>query len=132
MKKKFNELFPDWKEDLFGWTISTLIVGVGMWGLYSLVRCSDKQMEEEYQASLYEIEIIDKYDYIGSSYHVIGGRASEQEFHVVYTVKPLTKTARKRYYGTGEKDDEVPYYLYRKINVGKKLRGHSENLWRYY
>lgn len=129
--KKFNELFPDWKENLFGWTMSTLIVGLGMWGLYSLVRCSDKQMEEEYQASLYEIEIIDKYNYIGSNYHLIGGRASEQEFHVVYKVRPLTETARKHYYGTGEEDDEVSYARYRKLNVGKKFKGHSKNLWAY-
>ena len=129
---KFNELFPNWKENLFAWSIMVLIVGAGMWVFFSLVRCSDKYMEEEYQASLYEIEVIDKYDCIGSNYHLIGGRASEQEYHVVYKVKPLTETARKRYYGTGEKDDKVPYYLYRKINVGSKHKGHSEDLWKYY
>lgn len=62
--KKFNELFPNWKENLIVWTISILIVGLLMSCLYSLVRCSDKQMEEEYQASLYDIEVLDKYDCI--------------------------------------------------------------------
>ena len=130
--KKFNELFPNWKENLIVWTISISIVGLLMCCLYSLVRCSDKQMEEEYQASLYDIEVLDKYDCIGSSYHLVGGRASEQEYHVVYKVKPLTETARKHYYGTGEEDTKVPYYLYRKINVGNKHRGHTEDLWKYY
>lgn len=130
--KKFDELFPHWKENLFAWSITVLIVGGGMWGFYSLVRCSDKQMEEEYQASLYEIEVINKYDCIGSSFHLIGGRASEQEYHVVYKVKPLTETAKKRYYGTGEEDDEVSYKNYRKLNIGEKFTGHSVNLLNYY
>lgn len=130
--KKFNELFPNWKENLFAWSISLLIVGGGAWGFYALVKYDDKVEKEKYQASLYEIEVLDKYDCIGSSYHVIGGRASEQEYHVVYKVKPLTETAKQYYYGTGEEDDKVPYYLYRKINVGSKHRGHSEDVWKYY
>ena len=122
----------DWKFEIFRWTFTITLVGLFLGGIYMLDSCSNKQMEEERAATLYEIEIIDKYDCIGSTYHLVGGRAPEQEYHIIYKVTPLTKMAKKKYYGNGEEDDEVQYRVYRKLNIGHKFRGHSNDLWSYY
>jgi len=88
--------------------------------------------KNSYENTWYEIEVIDKYDYLGSSFHIIGGRATEQEYHIIYKVTPLTDEARKNYYGNGEEDDEVPYSIYRKVSIGKKFKGHSDWITSYY
>ena len=90
--------------------------------------CANKNRADRERNVRYEIEIIDKYDCIGSNLHLLGGRSSEQEYHVVYKVTPLTPQAEKEYYGDGEEDDEVQYKEYRKIEVGKKFRGRSTNI----
>lgn len=90
---------------------------------YFLQKCSDKKYEEHERTVKYELEVVDKYNCIGSSFHLIGGRASEQEYHIIYKVKPLTPEAEKEYYGDGEEDDDVPYILYRKLEVGRKVVG---------
>jgi len=98
---------------------------------YLLSRCSENYQKEHDENVKYQIEVIDKYDCIGSSWHLVGGRSSEQEYHVIYKVTPLTPQADEEYYGDGEEDDEVPYTLYRKINVGQKINGTCYNIKRY-
>ena len=98
---------------------------------YFVNRCSENNIKEYEQTVKYQIEVIDKYDCISSNWHLIGGRASEQEYHVIYKVTPLTPNANKNYYGSGEEDDEVPYTLYRKIHVGQKFNGTCYNIKRY-
>ena len=100
---------------------------------YFLSRCSENHQKEHDQNVKYQIEVIDKYDCIGSSWHLVGGRASEQEYHVIYKVTPLTPQADEEYniYNNSEEDDEVPYTLYRKIHVGQKFNGTYYNINRY-
>jgi hypothetical protein len=98
---------------------------------YLLSRCSENHQKEHDKNVKYQIEVVDKYDCIGSSWYLVGGRSSEQEYHVIYKVTPLTPQANEEYYGDGEEDDEVPYTLYRKINVGQKFNGTDYNIKRY-
>ena len=91
----------------------------------------EKNHKEHENNVKYQIEVVDKYDCIGSTWHLVGGRASEQEYHVIYKVTPLTPEADKEYYGNGEEDDEVPYAMYRKIYVGQKFNGTCYNIKRY-
>lgn len=98
---------------------------------YFLSRCSENYQKEHDQNVKYQIEVIDKYDCIGSSWHLVGGRASEQEYHVIYKVTPLTPQADEEYYNNDDEDDEVPYTLYRKIHVGQKFSGTYYNINRY-
>lgn len=113
----------DWKFEIFRIIFGFLIAFGILFGIGILSKCSQPIREKEYAETLYEIEILDKYDYIGSSWHLIGGRASEQEYHVVYKVTPITEEAKKKYYGDTEEDTEVSYTKYRKINVGQKFTG---------
>ena len=93
--------------------------------------CARKNRVEHENSVKYQIEIVDKYDCIGSTWHLVGGRAPEQEYHVIYKVTPLTPKADEEYYGDGEEDDEVSYAMYRKIYIGQKFNGTSNNIKRY-
>lgn len=92
------------------------IIGIGY------VIYEDYSEEKEYGEMRYEIVIIDKYDHLGSTYHfLLGGRATEQEFHVEYKYRLLNRPQReenmKWYYAT----DEVSHGYYRKIKIGQRL-----------
>ena len=81
---------------------------------------ADKQkIEEEYGEVNYEFVITDKYETLGSNFHVLGGRATETEYHVVYKYR-ITNRPNDKYNmrWCEEKDEEVSYSNYRKLNVG--------------
>ena len=106
-----------------------IVIGiVGYFALHSFSKYEKEKVQETINSTEYRIEVIDKYDCIGSTYHLIGGRAPEQEYHVIYKVIPLTENADKHYYGDGEEDDEVSYKTYRKIKVGDSFKGHSDQI----
>ena len=115
----------DWKGFL---KTMIIVLPISIVFTFFMNKCADKNRADRERNVRYEIEIIDKYDCIGSNWHLVGGRSSEQEYHVVYKVTPLTPQAEKEYYGDGEEDDEVQYKEYRKIEVGKKFRGRSTNI----
>jgi len=101
---------------------------------YFLNSYTEKNHKEYENSVKYQIEVVDKYDCIGSTWHLVGGRASEQEYHVIYKVTPLTPNASEEYKcigNGGEEDDEVSYALYRKIYVGQKFNGTWYNIKRY-
>jgi len=93
------------------------------------LKCSDTLAEKdrvEYESKVYLIEIVDKYDHLGSSWHLVGGRATEQEYHIIYKATPLTEEAKKNFYYTDrERDDEVDFKTYRKYKVGDKYKSHE-------
>lgn len=129
MKNKPN---IDWKFEIYRTIGAIVIVAIIGIPFYLFVSWSDKKMETERQNSLYEFEITDKYDYMGSNFYLIGGRATEQEYHVVYKITPLTETAKENFYGDSENDIEVSAGEYRKIKVGTKFKGHSQFFRSYY
>ena len=91
-------------------------------------QCEKSQYEKavtEYKSREYLIEIVDKYDHLGSSWHLIGGRVTEQEYHIIYKVTPLTEEAKKNFYYSGEHDDEVSFKTYRKYKVGDTYKSHE-------
>ena len=92
-----------------------------------LIKCSNTLAEKdrvEYESKVYLIEIVDKYDHLGSSWHLVGGRATEQEYHIIYKATPLTEEAKKNFYYR-ERDDEVDFKTYRKYKVGDKHKSHE-------
>lgn len=113
---------------VFPWVFSIITVIGGYFILYSCSKYEKERVQKTINSTEYRIEVIDKYDCIGSTYHLIGGRAPEQEYHIIYKVIPLTENADKHYYGDGEEDDEVSYKTYRKIKVGDSFKGHSDKI----
>lgn len=80
---------------------------------------SDRIKEKKYGPETYEIYVTDKYDMIGSTWHLIGGRASESEFHIVYTYRCINRPDQK---GTYREDRCVSYPTFKKYNVGQRYK----------
>lgn len=101
---------------VFGFLLLILVVGVIIFGFRECQREND--LEEKLGKETYEIVITDKYDCLGSSYHLIGGRSTETEFHICYkyrcTNRPndTYKSAWKVY------DKEVSHTTWTKYNIG--------------
>lgn len=117
---------------VFPWVFSIITMIGGYFIFHSCSKYEEERIQESINSTEYRIEVIDKYNCIGSTYHLIGGRAPEQEYHIIYKVIPLTENADKHYYGDGEEDDEVSYKTYRKIKIGDNFKGHSDNIEYYY
>ena len=64
----------------------------------------------------YEILILDKYEDIGSSWHLVGGRASETEYHIYYKYCNRTKNTRWE-----ETTRTVDGTTYRKYKIGDRV-----------
>ena len=86
----------------------------------------DENLKKQYGETRYEFVITDKYDDLGSNWHVVGGRATEQEYHIVY-----------KYRLTNRPDDErnMQWYIgqrtvdggrYRELHVGQTLYNDSQ------
>ena len=91
--------------------------------IFSLVH--EKHIDKKYGKPRYEFVITDKYDDIGSTWHLVGGRASEQKYHIVY---------RYRLTNRPDQDDNMKWYKdettvsgsrYRNLKVGQTLYGSS-------
>ena len=113
---KTKEDFTNGEFIEFIFIVFWVIVGT----VFMIIACiEDKQTEKKYGEIKYEIFIKDKYDYLGSNFHLVGGRATEQEYHVEYnyrvTNRPDSKDNMKWY----RRDEEVSVNKYRKIKVGK-------------
>ena len=113
--------------------INCLFIGIALICFYMLCSSASKWSVANHKKYLettkYEITVVDKYETIGSTFHIIGGRASEKEYHVIYTVKPLTENAKKNMYGDYEKDEKFQYKSYRKAEIGKKYITHYPRIY---
>ncbi len=119
-------------EKVFPWMFSIVFLVSGYF-IFNIIKEHEQNKIEELRISKkYKIEVLDKYDCIGSTYHFIGGRVSEQEYHVIYKVIPLSDIADRYYYGDGVEDDNLPYKIYRKIKIGDSFIGNEDDIIYYY
>lgn len=81
----------------------------------------DRSQNKKYGEIKYEFVITDKYEDLGSNWHLIGGRATEQEYHIVYkyrlTNRPDDDNNMKWYAG----ETTVSGSRYRKLQIGQTL-----------
>ena len=121
------------KNDTKNFIINCLFIGIALICFYMLCYSASKWSDANYkkyiETTKYEITVVDKYETIGSTFHIIGGRASEKEYHVIYTVKPLTENAKEKMYGDYEKDEKFQYKSYRKAEIGKKYITHYPRIY---
>lgn len=98
--------------------ISIIVLTLGGF-IYGFVH--DRSQNKKYGELKYEFVITDKYDDLGSNWHLIGGRATEQEYHIVYKYRLTNRPDR---------DDNMKWYVsettvsgsrYRKLQVGQTL-----------
>lgn len=75
---------------------------------------------DDREEAKYRIEVVDKYHNIGSNWHLIGGRASETEYHIIYNVTPLNEKAEERMALSPRKVDvNVSYIKYSENAIGR-------------
>ncbi len=56
----------------------------------------EKKDNEQYGRINYEFKIVDKYETLGSHYHMVGGqRSSETEYHVIYHYRLTNRPSNK-------------------------------------
>lgn len=111
-------------EDLLELIIFVVILAIGIiGGLYGWSQ--DKQINKKYGERRYEFVITDKYEDLGSTWHLIGGRATETEYHVAYKYRVINRP---------DDEDNLVWYIdetsvsgstYRKYQVGQTLYGNS-------
>jgi hypothetical protein len=118
--KKNTQKTPHNVEDILkaigGISIIVLIIGGFVYGFIH-----DRSQNKKYGELKYEFVITDKYDDLGSNWHLIGGRATEQEYHIVYKYRLTNRPDR---------DDNMKWYAsettvsgsrYRNLQVGQTL-----------
>lgn len=96
-----------------------MIVFVCVGGIFACV--DEKRDREQYGRINYEFVVTDKYEKIGSTYHMIGGRAPETEYHIIYKYRVTNRPDQKDNMMWYEEDKEVRYVTYRKMKIGDRF-----------
>lgn len=85
------------------------------------VHCVDEaKAEKELGTESYEIVIVDKYECLGSSFHLIGGRATETEYHLVYNYRCTNRPKDKNLSEWKSRNAKVNHSTWSKYNIGEK------------
>ena len=87
----------------------------------------DKRQDKKYGKIQYEFVVTDKYEDIGSTFHLVGGRASEQKYHVVYKYRLTNRPDNDNNMIWYEGETTVSGSTYRTLYVGQTLYRSSSN-----
>ena len=106
-----NSDYPFWKVMIVVLPLSIILT-------LFIDSCSKKyNVDHPTKYDTYEILILDKYEDIGSTWHLIGGRASETEYHIVYKYCNRTKNTYWE-----DKTRTVNGTQYHKYNIGDRFK----------
>ena len=118
--KKNTQKTPPNVEEILKVIFGIIIVALTLTGfIYGFV--PDRSQNKKYGELKYEFVITDKYEDLGSTFHLIGGRSTEQKYHIVY---------RYRLTNRPDDDDNMKWYggettvsgsRYRKLQIGQTL-----------
>ena len=111
-------------EDLLQMIIAAAIVVICLIGGLCAWR-QDKQTIQEHGEKQYEFVITDKYEDLGSTWHLIGGRATETEYHVVYKYRVTNRPDDEDNLVWYRDETSVGGSTYRRYHVGQTLYGNS-------
>ena len=128
MKNFFKNYFKGFGDsDYPFWKVIVIIFPIAILITYGISSCeSSWSKNHPTKYDTYEIFILDKYEDIGSTWHFVGGRASETEYHIVYKYCNITKNTSWR-----DNTRTVNGTIYRKYNIGdrfevKQIEGYIE------
>lgn len=98
-------------------------IGIFIGLVFGVAACvHDTNEIKKHGKQMYEYVIIEKYDNIGSSWHLIGGRASETEYHIVYKMRCINRPDDEHISAWKTYDDDVNYLTYRHYETGKTYK----------
>lgn len=107
-------------EDILKITFCIIIFAFTVAGLiYGFVH--DRSQNKKYGTAKYELVITDKYDDLGSTWHLIGGRATEQEYHIVYRYRLTNRPELEGNMEWNERETSVSGSMYHKLHIGQTL-----------
>ncbi len=107
-------------ESIFGLCFIVVLVVGFIWG-----GIQEHKTNKKYGKIQYEFVIIDKYDDLGSNWHLVGGRATEQEYHIIYKYRVTNRP---------DNEDNLKWYLsettvsgsyYRTLQIGQTFYRNS-------
>jgi hypothetical protein len=81
-----------------------------------------KDLEKQHGKETWEFIIEEKYEPIGSNFHLIGGRSSETEYHIVFKSRCVNRPDDSRKSEWQRHDEEVNYLTYRYYQTGKSYK----------
>lgn len=107
-------------EEILKVIFGIIIVALTLTGfIYGCVH--DRSQNKKYGELKYEFVITDKYDDLGSTYHLIGGRSTEQKYHVVYRYRLTNRPDREDNMKWYSSETTVSGSRYRKLQIGQTL-----------
>lgn len=111
-----NKQETNWFGILFLLLFGAVFVGI------AIDTSHKKKVEEELGKEIYEYVILEKYEPIGSNFHLIGGRTSETEYHIVFKSRCTNRPDNKYKSNWETHDEEVDYLTYRYYEKGKTYK----------
>ena len=118
MNKK-NSDKKDW--DSIFWIVFMIAIIIGF--ICGIIH--DRNTKKQYGEIRYEFVITDMYNDLGSNWHLIGGRATEQEYHVIYKYRLTNRPANEDNMKWYVREATVSGSRYRKLHVGQTLYNNS-------
>ena len=99
---------------------SLVVIAVFVYGFVH-----DRLLKEKYGEAEYEFVITDMYEDLGSTYHLVGGRVTEQKYHVVYKYRVTNRPNLKDNMVWHNRETTVSAGRYRRYRIGQTLYGDS-------
>lgn len=106
------------------YVLASLVVIAGF--VYGFVH--DRLLKEKYGEAEYEFVITDMYEDLGSTYHLVGGRATEQKYHVVYKYRVTNRPNLKDNMVWYSRETTVSASRYRRYRIGQTMYNDSSVL----
>lgn len=101
---------------IFGPIIIVLAVAGGIYGFVH-----DRSQNKKYGELKYEFVITDKYEDLGSTFHLIGGRSTEQKYHIIYRYRVTNRPDDDDNMKWSNGETTVSGSRYRELKVGQTL-----------
>ena len=118
--KKNTQKTPHSTEEIIQAIAAITFITLALAGfIYGFIH--DRSQNKKYGEIKYEFVITDKYDDIGSNWHLIGGRATEQEYHIVYKYRLTNRPDNPDNMEWYTSETTVSGSRYRKLQIGQTL-----------
>ena len=118
--KKNTQKTPHSMEDILKTIFAIVIVALTLVGfIHGFIH--DRSQNKKYGEPKYEFVITDKYEDLGSTWHLVGGRSTEQKYHIVYRYRLTNRPDREDNMKWYSSETTVSGSRYRKLQIGQTL-----------
>lgn len=110
-------------EIIKGWIGASVFVAFLVTFIVSMVLDwrKEKKAEREFGKETYEVVITDKYECLGSTFHLVGGRSTETEYHLGYRYRCTNRPDSESMSSWEYRDSEVSHSTWSRYNAGDRF-----------